>query len=98
MNEKQQGNGMAVASMVLGIIAICSCGGYGITAILGIVFGAIGISKAKQTGVGGGMAKAGLILSIISIALIFVFIFSIAGLIWAANSTEVYTMALSILF
>ncbi|HBB27840.1 MAG TPA: hypothetical protein DC000_01065 [Clostridiales bacterium] len=67
---ENQSNGKAIASLVLGIVSlVCVFFGYG--AILGIILGIIGIvlgisSKKEQPS---GMATAGLVLSIISVAL-----------------------------
>lgn len=62
--QKQAGDSMAVASLVLGIIGMVCCGG-GILSILAIVFGFVSRSKgtSKQ-----GMALAGIILGFISLA------------------------------
>ena len=70
-------NGMAVASLVLGISAAILgillfplgivCG------ILAVVFGFVGKGNAAQTGAGRGMAIAGIILGIVGIVL---------GLLW----------------
>lgn len=63
--QQQQGNGMAVAGLVLGIIGLVLCWipflGW-ILALLGVIFGALGMSKAKKIGGrGNGMAIAGLV-------------------------------------
>ena len=59
-------NGFGVAGLVLGIIGIFCC----ISAILGIIFGAIGMSKANAgTATNKGMATAGLVLGIVGVAL-----------------------------
>jgi small-conductance mechanosensitive channel len=68
--QQPQGNGMAVAGLVLGIIGLLLCWipffGW-ILALLGIVFGALGMSKAKKIGgAGNGMAVAGLILGVVA--------------------------------
>jgi hypothetical protein len=74
-----QSNGMAVASMVLGIVSypvsMLYCMG-AIVAILAIVFGFVarGRIKRNETTVGGGMALAGIILGFIHIALVVLFI------------------------
>ena len=64
-------NGMAVAGLVLGIIALVLSWltwPSWILSILGIIFGALGISKANKIGgKGKGMAIAGLVCSIIAI-------------------------------
>ena len=70
-------NGMAIASMVLGIIWI-----YWIGSILALVFGYIAKRQIKERGEGGGgMATAGIVLGWIGVAIlvIFVVIFVIAG-------------------
>ena len=64
---KPPGNGMAIASMVMGILSLVFwlvVLGYVIFAPLGIIFGIV----AKKQGYPGGMATAGLVMSIISIA------------------------------
>ncbi|HUJ59104.1 MAG TPA: type II secretion system protein GspG [Kofleriaceae bacterium] len=66
----RQGNGLAVAGMVCGIIGVVICWipffGWAL-ALLGLIFGALGVSKSKKTGVGGGMAMSGVILGIIGL-------------------------------
>jgi Domain of unknown function (DUF4190) len=60
-------NGMAVASLVLGIIGLVSCG---LTSIIGAILGHVAINRIKRTGEEGqGMAMAGLITSYIAIVL-----------------------------
>src|ERR1700692_2932478 len=73
-------NGLAIASMVLGIVWI-----YGIGAILALIFGYRARGQIKRNGQrGGGMAIAGIVLGWVGVAgLIFVIIFVVA----AANST-----------
>jgi hypothetical protein len=76
-HQQQQGNGLAVAAMVLGIISVVLCFLWFIgpvLAILAIIFGALGLSKAKKIGRGRGAALAGLILGVIGIVLAIVFI------------------------
>ncbi len=68
---QEQGNGMAVAGLVLGILGavlfFVPFIGW-ILAILGIIFGAVGNSKANKIGgKGKGMAIAGLILGLIGL-------------------------------
>jgi uncharacterized membrane protein len=66
-------DGLAVASMVLGIVWV-----YWIGSILAIIFGAVAIHRINQSNgwrTGKGMAIAGLVLGLVGIAsLIFVFI------------------------
>jgi hypothetical protein len=59
----KKGNGMAVASLVCGILGCIPF----ITGLLAILFGVLGIKKSKQTGTGSAMAIVGLILGLISI-------------------------------
>lgn len=76
---------MAVAGLVLGIVAIVlsfiPCIGILaiIPAVLGIIFSIMGLSQAKKTGQGKGMAIAGLILSILAIAWVPIFVLIIMG-------------------
>ena len=72
-----QGNGMAVAGMVLGIIGVVLiCAPYiGLPcAIVAVILSALGKKKSKLTGTGGGMATAGLVLSIIALGLTLLFV------------------------
>lgn len=82
-------NGMATASMVLGIIGIFSCG---LTSILAIIFGHVAHSQIKRTGEGGsGMATAGLVLGYLLTVgwiLYWVVIFGIYGIaLWGASQS-----------
>jgi hypothetical protein len=67
--RQQQGNGMAVAGLVLGVVAIALFWIpvlNWILALLGIVFGAVGMGKAKKIGGRGkGMALGGLICGVV---------------------------------
>ena len=100
---EQQSNGKAVASLVLGIIAlVCVFFGYG--AILGVILGIIGIilsiSAKKENP--SGMATAGFVLSLIAVIICVIgFIACVAcvGAIGAAGvnelnavSTELYNL------
>jgi len=74
-----QGNGVATAGMVLGIIAVATCWMFCAPyvplacGIVGLVLSIVGSSKAKQRGgVGAGKAKVGMILSIVGLAVIIV--------------------------
>lgn len=69
-------NGMAIASMVLGIIWI-----YWIGSVLALVFGYIAKNQIKQTGEGGGgMATAGIVLGWIGMAtLVLVVVLGLSG-------------------
>ncbi len=69
----QTSNGLAVASLVLGLIAVVlMCVWYVAMpcAVLAIIFGALGRGKANREGASGkGMATAGLVLGIIGVLL-----------------------------
>lgn len=82
--------GMSIASLVLGILAIPATFCYGagfLFAILAVIFGHIGYGQYKrQTGQASGMAIAGLIcgyLSLLVVAIVFLFVIAV---IQAASS------------
>lgn len=66
-------NGMAITSMVLGIVGLCTLGCYlfgCIVAIVGVIFGHIARGQIRRTQAGGaGMALAGLICGYIAIGI-----------------------------
>jgi len=69
-------NGLAIASLVLGILCV-----YWITSILAVIFGHIALSQIKRsngTQTGRGLAIAGLVLGYVWLALLVVFIVAIA--------------------
>lgn len=75
--EQKPGNGLAIAALVLGVASLALfCVWYVALpgAILAIIFGTIGRSKARAGASGGGMATAGLICGVISIGLAIVMI------------------------
>jgi hypothetical protein len=81
-----QGNGMAVAGLVLGILGLVLCWasilGW-ILALLGIIFGGLGMSKANKIGgKGKGMAVAGLVCGVLGLIL------GIALFFWALNQMK----------
>ncbi|MFI7124291.1 DUF4190 domain-containing protein [Nonomuraea sp. NPDC050153] len=60
-------NGMAVASLVLGIIGLIFCG---LTSIPGVILGHIALNRIKKTGEeGSGMAVGGLVTSYITVVI-----------------------------
>lgn len=82
--------GLAITSMILGILAIlipaftCGLGApvASLFALIGLIFAAVSISKYNNSGRddGKGMAKAGLVLSIIVLAGNVILIFACGGL------------------
>ncbi|MBJ8339898.1 DUF4190 domain-containing protein [Antrihabitans sp. YC3-6] len=88
----QKTNGMAIASLVSGLVGIALCG---LTSILGIIFGHIAQSQIKRTGEQGeGMALAGLILSyIVTVGWIIIWVFYIGLLatIWGIDRSTTNT-------
>jgi hypothetical protein len=69
----QQGNGMAVAGMVLGIVSlvlICIWFLSPICAIVGLCLSIVGKKRSEETNTGKGMAIAGIVLSCITLALL----------------------------
>ena len=62
------GNGKAIAGLVLGILAIVFCWTSIldiVPVVLGLVFGILGLSEAKRTGSGRGMAMTGVVLAVV---------------------------------
>jgi hypothetical protein len=66
--EEDPGKGMAIASLVLGIISLCMPYAGIATAIVGLVLGIIARKKQQATGMPTGMAIAGIVCSAISLA------------------------------
>lgn len=73
--QPQKTNGMAVASLVLGIL-----GFFFITAILAVIFGFLGRSQIRQRGEkGDGMAIAGLVLGIVWLGIFLIRIIAVGS-------------------
>ncbi len=69
---KKKTNGLAIAGLVLGIVAVALFCVWKIAlpcAVVGVILSVLGLKKAKETGSGAGMAKAGLVLGIVAIGL-----------------------------
>ena len=76
-------NGMAIASLVLGIVWI-----YWLGSLLAVIFGHIALGQIKRSGQGGrGLAIAGLVLGYIGLAILVVFIIIGIGLAASADSS-----------
>jgi hypothetical protein len=68
-------NGLAVASLVLGIVWLC-----GVGSILALIFGCVALSRIKRTGEGGrGMAIAGIVLGSIGAIVLVISIAALAS-------------------
>ncbi len=75
--QQQARKGLAIASLVLGIISIPTLGLLGVGAIVAIVLGVIALGRIKKepaTYGGKGMAIAGIITSVVSLLLVAVFV------------------------
>lgn len=84
------GKGLGIASMVLGIIALvlfCTSWFAVACAVVGVVLGGVGLKKAKDAGMKNGMAVAGIVCSVIALAI------DIIIIIWA-YSTAASIMAM----
>ena len=79
----QRGNGLAVAGLVMGILALVLCWIpflNWILAVLGIVFGGVGMSKANKGASGKGLAVAGLVLGLVGFVFgTVIFIYAVAA-------------------
>lgn len=66
-------NGFAVASLVLGVVGVVLTVTFRlglISDVLAVVFGALGMTKAREGAPNGGLAKAGLILGLVGLGLL----------------------------
>ena len=85
MMRPPQGNGLATAGMICGIVGLCLFFLWflaGILGLLGIVFGAIGLSRAgKLGGRGKGLALTGIITGALAILLSIVFVVVVVRLV-----------------
>jgi len=62
------GKGMAIASMVLGILSLVVPYVGTVLAIVGLILGVVGKKKLTEAGAPSGMATAGMVMSIIALA------------------------------
>src|SRR5690349_18408984 len=88
------GQGMSIASLVLGILGLITafipCFGFFslIFGVLAIIFGVIGLKQAKKGNGKTGMPMAGLILGIISTAFIIIWLIVFAGIIATSAASQ----------
>lgn len=84
----RQTSGMAVASMVLGILGVVSgCCTFGVFSLLAVLFGHVGMNETKDgSKAGHGMAVAGLVMGYVFVAPMLVL--SIMGGIGAITPTS----------
>lgn len=85
-NTGSQTNGMAIASMVLGIAGWALCAGGGIGSIVGLILGIVALNQIKKNPnqQGKGMAIAGIILNSLCLLGMIVFILAYGAIIIAA--------------
>ena len=89
-NNELPGQGAAVASLVLGIIAVV-CWFFGWSALVSVVLGIIGLvlaGSSKKAGFTGGVRTAGFVLSLIGLiggGIVFVACIACAGIFSAAG-------------
>jgi hypothetical protein len=84
-----QANGMATAGLVCGILGLVLFWLFGwILSLLAIIFGAIGIGKARQVGRGRGAAIGGLVCGVIGIVLPIVAVIAIPAFLDHMNKSK----------
>lgn len=72
MQAPRQGNGLAIAGLILGIVSVfffCISFISLLCGICGLIFSILGMRRAKITGTGRGMAIAGLVLGVAGLLL-----------------------------
>ena len=79
--------GMAIASMVLGIVSLVIPFFGTVTAIVGLILGALSMKKLKESGASTGMAVAGIVCSIIALAISVICIFACYVPMWCATES-----------
>lgn len=78
MDNQKKGNAFSIVALVCGILAVIGAFipfvtyGAWIVGVLGIVFGALGMKRSKETNTGYGLAVAGLVLGIIGTVIGFI--------------------------
>ena len=74
--QPRPSNGMAIASMVLGIVSLVFPFLGIATAVVGLILGALAMKTLKASGAPTGMAVAGIVCSIIALAISIICIFT----------------------
>lgn len=78
MDNQKKGNAFSIVALVCGLLAVIGAFipfvtyGAWIVGVLGIVFGALGMKRSKETNTGSGLAIAGLVLGIIGTVIGFI--------------------------
>jgi len=78
---------MAIASMVLGIVSLILPFAGLATAVVGLILGIIAMKKQKTVGASTGMAVAGMVCSIITLAINIILIFACYVPLWCTVSS-----------
>ncbi|MEO6123708.1 MAG: DUF4190 domain-containing protein [Ilumatobacteraceae bacterium] len=83
-SQRSQTNGMAVASMVLGIVGIFLFCFYAIPSILAVIFGGVALGQIKKDPkyTGRGMAISGLVTGLVGVALLAFLLAAGSGRLW----------------
>lgn len=72
---QQKTNGLAIGALVTSLVGIPACFGFGVTSIVAVVLGLIGMNQIKRSGEKGyGMALAGVIIGAVTLVLFVLFI------------------------
>lgn len=81
MQPQQESIGMAIASLVLGIVSIVTCCWWQVSIVVGIVGLVLGILHNKKQTTGKGMAIAGIVLSIVGLSIsVIIIALTLAGI------------------
>ena len=80
--EQPQGEGAAIASLVIGVVSWSMCFGFGILPLIGFILGVMGL-KCRQPGI----AVAGIIINA-AVLVLFVMIFALLALFGIMGATS----------
>jgi len=84
------GKGLSIAALVLGICGLVVPYGGFATSIVGLILGIQGKKKSEAVGIQSGIAKAGIVLSIIGIAISIVWIVLCVGVLSIAGANGAF--------